>query len=58
MHGKIGMHCVQLFTKEVVDRELNNDEESRLPVSYVPSNGLGNSNRQLKFVEPIQLGDR
>ena len=37
------MYCMQLFTKEIVDRELNNDSELRVPVSNIPSDRLGNS---------------
>ena len=37
------MYCMQLFTKEIVDLELNNDSELRVPVSNIPSDRLGNS---------------
>ena len=36
------MYCMQLFTKEIVDCELNNDLELRVPVSNIPSDRLGN----------------
>ena len=37
------MSFVQLFNKEIVDCELNNNQELRISVPNIPSDRLGNN---------------